>query len=390
MSLFLFWLAVGILIYAFILFPALIVARGLLFPKPYHGAENAPSVSMIIAAYNEEKSIEAKINNALSLDYPRQKLEILIASDGSSDRTEEIVQAYVDQGIKLLALPRQGKLATLNSVVSAAQGDILVFSDANNTFALDAIQALVWPLADSQVGGVAGNQVYLSQGSGSVSSEGERSYWDFDQMLKYYQSEAGSVTSATGSIYAIRRALFRKVPLGVPDDFYISTAVIAQGARLVFAKKALCYEPVAQSSDQEFGRKVRIITQGLYGVYLMRELLNPFRYGFYALQFLSHKLLRRLMFLPLILLFLVTPFLWQLGLFYQLAMLAQVGFYSLALLGWLFGDRLSGKLKKIFTIPFYFCMTYLASLLATLNMLRGHRISFWETQRSESPSNPKV
>lgn len=390
MSLFLFWLAVGVLIYTFVLFPVLIIIRGFLFRKPYQGAETTPTVSMVIAAYNEEKSIDAKLKNVLSLDYPKQQLEILIASDGSSDRTEEIVRAYEDQGIKLLALPRQGKLATLNSAVSAAHGDILVFSDANNTFAPNAIRALVWPFADATIGGVAGNQVYLSHGSGSASSEGERSYWDFDQMLKYYQGEAGSVTSATGSIYAIRRALFSKVPAGVPDDFYVSADVIAQGFRLVFAPEAICYEPVAESSDREFGRKVRIITQGLYGVYLLRQLLNPFRHGFYSLQIFSHKLLRRLMFIPLILLFVVTPFLWQQGLFYQLAMLAQVGFYGLAFVGWLFSDKLSGKLKKLFTIPFYFCMTYLASMLATLNMLRGQRISFWETQRQESPSSPKV
>jgi cellulose synthase/poly-beta-1,6-N-acetylglucosamine synthase-like glycosyltransferase len=390
MSFFLFWLAVGVLIYTFILFPILIIVRGLLFRKPHQGSESTPSVSLIIAAYNEEKSIEAKIKNVLSLDYPRQKLEVLIASDGSADRTEEIVRTYADQDIKLLSLPRQGKLATLNSVVSAAHGDILVFSDANNTFASNAIRALVWPFADPQVGGVAGNQVYLSHGAGSASSEGERSYWDFDQMLKYYQSEAGSVTSATGSIYAIRRALFCNVPPGVPDDFFISANVIAQGFRLVFAREAICYESVAESSDREFSRKVRIITQGLYGVYLMRELLNPIRHGFYSIQIFSHKLLRRLMFLPLIVLFLATPFLWKDGLFYQLVMLAQIGFYSLAFLGWLFNDKLSGKIRKIFTVPFYFCMTYLASLLATLNMLRGHRISFWETQRQESTSTSEL
>ncbi len=389
MSLIFFWTAVGLLIYAFVLFPALIILRGLLFRKPDRRAESTPSVSVIVAAYNEEENIEAKIKNILSLDYPRQKLEVLIASDGSTDGTDEIVRSYDKQGINLLSLPRHGKLATLNDAVSAAHGDILVFSDANNIFAPDAIRALVSPFADPNVGGVAGNQTYLTEGRGSVSGDGERSYWSFDQMLKHFQGEAGNVTSATGSIYAIRRSLFCNVVPGVPDDFFISTNVIAQGFRLVFAKDAVCYESVAESSDREFTRKVRIITQGLYAVLVMRRLLNPFRHGFYAVQFFSHKLLRRLMFLPLIMLLLVNPFLWNHGLFYQLIMLAQIGFYGLALLGLFFDGKLSGKIK-ILAIPFYFCMTYLASLLATLNLLRGHRISLWETQRRESIGISKV
>ena len=208
-------------------------------------------------------------------------------------------------------------------------------------------------------------------------------------MLKHFQSEAGNVTSATGSIYAIWNSLFRKVPPGVPDDFFISTNVIAQGFRLVFARKAVCYEPVTKSSDKEFKRKVRIITQGLYSVVLMRELLNPLRYGFYALQLFSHKFLRRLMFLPLIILLLVNPFLWNYGYFYQLTMLAQLGFYGLALLGLLSKGRLLGKVK-ILLMPFYFCMTYYAAMLATLNLLRGRRISSWETQRPESVSTSKL
>lgn len=383
MSLILFWTAVGLLIYIFVLFPALIILRGLFFRNPHKSADVTPSVSIIIAAYNEEKNIEARIKNILSLDYPQQKLEVLIASDGSTDSTDQITQMYAKQGIKLLSLPRQGKQATLNNAVSATHGDILVFSDANSMFAPDAVQALVRPFADPTVGGVAGNQVYLTKGVGGNIGDSERSYWDFDQMLKHYQTQAGNVTSATGSIYAIHRSLFREVPPGVPDDFFISSNVIAQGFRLVFSPEAVCYEPVTKSSSKEFTRKVRIITQGLYALSIMRELLNPFRHKFYAIQLFSHKLLRRLMFIPLLILFAVNPFLWKYGIFYQLTMLAQLGFYGLALLGMLL-ERTSSISPKLLTMPFYFCMIYAASLLATLNLLRGHRVSIWETQRQES------
>jgi cellulose synthase/poly-beta-1,6-N-acetylglucosamine synthase-like glycosyltransferase len=389
MSLIFFWSAVSLLVYTFVLFPALIIVRGLLFRKPHKRADSTPSVSLIVPAYNEEKCIEAKLKNISSLDYPSQELEVIIASDGSTDHTDEIVRTFAGQGIKLLSLPRRGKQEALNDAVSVTHGDILVFSDTNNVFAPDAIRALVSSFADPEVGGVAGNQTYMIEGKGGASSDGERSYWDFDQMLKHFQSEAGNVTSATGSIYAVRRSLFRNVPPGVPDDFFISTQVIAQGFRLVFAREAVCYEPVTESSNREFSRKSRIIMQGLYGMLVMRELLNPLRYGFYAIQIFSHKLLRRLMFLPLIVLILVTPFLWNYGLFYQLTMLAQIGFYSMALLGLLFDGKVSGKIKT-FTIPFFFCMTYLASLLATLNLLRGRRVFFWETERIESISTLKV
>lgn len=388
MSLILFWAAVGLLVYTFVLFPALIILRGLLFRKPHKRANVTPSVSIIIAAYNEEKNIEARIKNILSLDYPEQKLEVLIASDGSTDNTDEITRSYAKHGIKLLSLPRQGKQATLNDAMSVTHGDIVVFSDANSMFAPNAIRALVRSFSDPNVGGVAGNQIYLTKGGGGDIGDSERSYWDFDQMLKLFQSQAGNVTSATGSIYAIRRSLFCEVPPGVPDDFFISINVIAQGFRLVFEPEAICYEPVTKSSTREFARKVRIITQGLYAVSVMRVLLNPFRHKFYAIQFFSHKVLRRLMFFPLIILGLVNPFIWNYGLFYQMTMLAQIGFYSLALLGMFFERNPSVKLK-IFTIPFYFCMIYLASSLATLNLLRGHRVSIWETQRQES-INAKV
>jgi cellulose synthase/poly-beta-1,6-N-acetylglucosamine synthase-like glycosyltransferase len=385
MSLILFWGAVILIVYTYILFPALVFLRGLVRRRPYKSAEITPRVSLIIAAYNEANSIGAKLDNILSLDYPRDRLEVLIASDGSNDGTDTIVHSYAEQGIRLLSLPRQGKAPALNAAVAASTGEILVFSDANSIYAPDAIRALVRPFADSEVGGVAGNQCYLTRRSTSVTSDGdgERSYWNFDRKLKQFQSQAGNTISATGAIYAIRRPLFRPVPAGVTDDFATSTRVIAQGYRLVFAPDALAYEPVAGSSGAEFGRKVRLITRGLRAVLVMRELLNPFRYGFYAFQLFSHKVLRRLVVFPLLVLFLVSPLLWRNGLFYQAATLAQVGFYSFGALGMLLAGTRLGR-SKVFTIPFFFCMVNTASLVATLNVLRGHRIELWETERQQA------
>jgi len=242
------------------------------------------------------------------------------------------------------------------------------------------------PFADTQIGGVAGNQKYIVKRGIGGTIDGERGYWNFDRILKRSQSRAGNVISATGSIYAIRRNLFHPIPPGVTDDFVTSTSVIAQGYRLVFAPDALAFEPVAQSSGIEFGRKVRVTTQGLRAILVMSSLLNPFRYGFYAIQVISHKVVRRLLVFPLLVLFFVNVLLWNRGLFYQSAMLVQLGFYGCAFLGMLLQQSRLGRLK-VFSIPFFFCMVYAASLLATVNILRGRRIELWEPQRKETSLN---
>ncbi len=385
----LFWAAAALVFYTYLLFPVLVFLRGLLRSRPYQQAEITPHVSMIIAAYNEADSIGGKLDNILALDYPRDRLEVIIASDGSDDGTDAIVRDYAKQGIRLLSLPRQGKAAALNAAVEASNGEILVFSDANSLFASNAIRALVRPFADPQVGGVAGNQCYLPRRSADASGDGEQSYWNFDRRLKRSQSRAGNAISATGAIYAIRRSLFRPVPAGVTDDFVTSTRVIAQGYRLVFAADAIAYEPVSRTGGIEFGRKTRVMTRGLRAVLVMRGLLNPFRYGFYAVQVFSHKVLRRLVVFPLLVLFLVSPLLWGNGPFYQAVTLSQIVFYGCAALGALLSGTRLGQLKP-FAIPFFFCLVNAAALLATFNILRGRRIERWEPQRQAQDGGASI
>ena len=387
----LFWAAVAVIVFAYILFPAIIFIRGRLVRKPYVSADITPAISMVIAAHNEAANIGAKLDNVLAMDYPREQLEVIIASDGSNDGTNEIVRGYAAQNVRLLALPRQGKAPALDAAVAAATGEVLVFSDANSMYHPQALRALARPFADPEVGGVAGNQVYTSKKSEALSGDGEQSYWSFDRKMKQSQSKSGNAISATGAIYAIRRSLFRGVPVGVTDDFAVSTDVIVQGYRLVFAPDAIAYEPVAGTGGVEFGRKTRVITRGLRGVLVVRrELLNPFRYGFYAFQLFAHKVLRRLVVFPLLLLLVLSPLLWSAGLIYQLATLAQLAFYGCALAGMLLSNTKLGRLK-LFTIPFFFCMVNVASLIAAINMIRGHRIDFWEPQRhgQAAPAAPE-
>ena len=269
-----FWGAGATIVATYAVFPVGLLVRGALMRRPVRSAAIEPSVSIIIAARNEAADIGRRLENLASLDYPRDRLEVVIASDGSEDATAAIVARWAERGVRLLDLPRVGKADALNAAVAASTGEILVFSDANSMFAADAVRALVRRFADPEVGGVAGDQRYESAATGDALAEGERGYWDLDRLLKIAESRAGNVVSATGAIYAIRRSLFRPVATGVTDDFYTSVQVVAQGRRLVFARDAVAFEPPAKSGGDEFGRKVRIMTRGLRGTILMRELLG--------------------------------------------------------------------------------------------------------------------
>ncbi len=374
------WVTASVIVYTYLVFPLIVLLRALIWKRPHSSNDITPTISLIIAAHNEVKSIGSKLDNILALDYPIDRMNVLIASDGSTDGTDDVVRAYETRGILLLSLPRRGKATAINEAVKTTRGDILVFSDANSMFAPDAIQALVRPFADPGVGGVAGDQRYVKDRGTGLTADPERSYWSFDRWLKKCEGCSGNVISATGAIYAIRRSLFQLVPDGVTDDFVTSTAVIAQGHRLVFAPDAIAYEPVARSSGAEFGRKVRVITRGLRGVVVMRRLLNPFRYGFYSLQLFSHKVLRRLVVFPLLLFVGFSIVSWRHGPLYQGATLVQILFYGLAIVGMLLGHTRLGTVK-LFSMPFFFCMVNTAALVAAMNMLRGHQITIWEPHR---------
>jgi cellulose synthase/poly-beta-1,6-N-acetylglucosamine synthase-like glycosyltransferase len=377
-----FWSSVGLIVGTYVVFPILVLLRGALAQRPVRCGDATPRLSVVVAAHNEEEHIGARIDDLLAQDYPADAVEIIIASDGSDDRTEPIVRSYADRGVLLVAAPRRGKIPTLNDGVASATGDLLVFTDANTRFRSDTLRRLVRPFADPEVGGVAGNQIYTRGDAHSATADGERAYWSFDRLLKQAQSRAGSITSATGALYAIRRSLFRPIPEGVTDDFAISTQVVAKGYRLVFAADAVALEPVAVGAGTEFRRKVRVITQGLHAVRVMSELLDPFHHGFYAFQLAWHKLARRLMVLPMLGVLLASPWLWTAGPFYRGAALVVFAFLAAALAGFAL-RRTRWARSRILTLPFYFCLVNLAALLAVLNLLRGRRIGLWAPSREK-------
>jgi cellulose synthase/poly-beta-1,6-N-acetylglucosamine synthase-like glycosyltransferase len=375
------WLAIAFLVYAYGGFALVVAAAGLWLRRRVRKLPITPSVTVVIAAYNEENVIAERLENALAFDYPRDRLQILVASDGSTDRTEEIVASYASRGVLLLALPRRGKIRTLNAAVARATGKILVFTDANIMCRPGTLRAMVANFADPTVGGVAGHTTYTLDPSSESSSHGERLYWRYDTWLKKIESQTGSIVSAHGGLYAIRRVLFRPVPDGaVTDDFAISTAVIAQGYRLVFEPDALASEVAVPLAQREFRRRVRLITRGLRSVFLRRRLLNPRKYGFYAVVLASHKLARRLVPFALVILAAASVAAWPHGPIYRAAVLGQALFYGTALVGYLLRRSRAGRLGALY-IPFYYCLANAACLVAWVHALRGRRIEVWQPQR---------
>jgi cellulose synthase/poly-beta-1,6-N-acetylglucosamine synthase-like glycosyltransferase len=392
----LFWGSVSLIVYTYLVFPGMVLLRALWKSRRAAPAAPAadpagapgdplPSLSFIIAAYNEAETIAGKLDNTVGLDYPQDRMEVIVASDGSDDLTNEIVAGYPSRRVRLLALPRQGKNRTINAAVPQAAGEILVFTDADSLFEPSALHFLIAPFADPQVGGVAGSYRYLRH---EKEAKGERAYWRFDQKLRDLQSKGGDLVSATGHIYAIRRELFSPVPSGVTDDAYISRGVISRHRRLVFERRAAAYGPIADDAG-EFRRKVRILSRGLKGVWEQRHLLNPFAYGFYALQLLTHKVLRRLMFLPIAITLLCALFLWEQGVFYQLAAVGQLALHAAALAGYVLRDSRLGK-SRLLSLPYFLDMTNLACFLAVKRLLQGENRDAWNAERAVGETSTRM
>lgn len=378
---FVFWASTAVVVGTYLGFPLTALLRARLRPRPVRSADHTPSISVVIAAHNEEAGIGGKLASLLACDYPRELLDVVVASDGSTDRTVEIADGYRTDGVRVLDLPRTGKAGALNAAAGTCRSDVLVLSDANNPLHRDALRAIVRPFADPEVGGVAGDQRYLPSAEADGSA-GERSYWSIDRVVKRAESSAGNVVSATGALYAIRRELFPTVVEGVTDDFFVSTNVVCAGRRLVLAEDAVVYEVPAPKAGLEFQRKVRVMTRGLRGVYERRELLDARSHGFYSLQLLLHKVLRRLMVVPLLLMWLASVVAARKGgRAWTLVAAAQTLGYATGAAGLVV--RVPGKIGRLVSLASYFVMINAASALAAWNLVRGRRITTWEPAREK-------
>ena len=371
----------GVIIYAYAGYPAILSLCGIFRRKRVPPDDSyCPRVVLIISVNNEERIIREKIENSLKLDYPKDKLRILVASDGSVDATNDIVREYGNRNVVLKAFDRrEGKSATLNGAVLGLEGDILIFSDANAFYREDAIRKLVRNLADDDVGCVVGRLVYLS--NHSYVGKGESLYWRYESYLNNLESKLKSVLVATGTIFAVRRELFRPLIKDVANDFQLPAEVASRGFGVVYERDAIAYEKSTFFFREEFARKRRIIVRGLTG---FRALRGNFGGPFRVFQFISRKLIRWFVGPLLPALYIANLLLISHPVYLTLFVL-QNAFYLLAAIGALL--RRGGVQSRVLFIPFYFVMVNAASLAAIVNYICGDRLTSWEKAETTRDSH---
>ncbi len=371
MSHLIFWASALLLVYTHIGYPALIWGWARWRPRRVAGADWEPSISVLIAAHNEGQCIEAKIENLLTLDYPAERLKVLIGSDGSIDDTVTRARRLEGPGVQVLAFAsRRGKPAVLNDLARRASGEILVMADARQRFDKGALRALVRPFIDPSVGAVGGELVLLGEARGL--QQGVGAYWRYEVLLRRSESLVDSTVGATGAIYALRRALFEPLPSDtLLDDVLLPLLVARRGYRVIFTPEAVAFDRAPTRRDGELTRKTRTIA-GTFQ--LLRQhpwVLLPWRNRLWF-QTLSHKGLRLLGPLLLSALFLASLAL-SAHAFYRLALGLQLVFYALGVVGAYCPQARS----RFLTVPYAFCVLTVATIFAFGSVLAGRQRVTW-------------
>src|SRR5713226_4242414 len=377
-----FWLGAAALGYTYAGYPLLLLIMSRLRPRKVRRADFMPVVTVIVTAYNEERDLAAKLENTLMLDYPPELLEIIVASDCSTDRTDEIARTFAERGVRLVRQSqRLGKTAAQNMAVAEARGAIILFSDATSLYEPDVLRVMMPSFADPTVGCVAGRLIYVDPADSRV-GRGARSYWGYETFLKKHESRAGSLIGASGCLYAVRKAAYIPLYHEACSDFIIATKMVEQGLRAVYEPNAVCTEQTNRQSDKELKMRVRIIAQTFTDLWRHRAMVNPFRSGFYAVQLLSHKVMRYAVPLFLIAILAASAILARYSLLYSIVFVAQLGCYLSALGAWML-ER-AGLHSRALALPQYFVLSNLAALIAFYQFLRGERYAHWETSRESA------
>lgn len=365
-----FWASAVLLFYAYLGYPVLLllVSGRVRDPTPA-GNEAEFSVTLIIPVYNERSVIDAKLENTRSLRYPAGMLDVVFVSDGSSDGTGERILHALDERTELVELPtRSGKAAALNAGLERAQREIVVFSDASIMLAPDALLEIVRPFASDAVGCVSGED--RIPGSG-----GEALYGRYELYLRRRESQVHSIVGASGCFYAKRRSLCGQFPAGEAPDFFSALVTVERGYRAVSAPRANGTMTAISRPGGEFQRKVRTLLRGMTTLGRHARLLNPFRYGMFSLELLSHKVLRWAVPFLLIALLLSSSVLTAQSPWYRALLYLQVGFYALALPGLANVPLLRNAL--LVRISLFFTMTNAAALAAWGKYALGIRQEIW-------------
>jgi cellulose synthase/poly-beta-1,6-N-acetylglucosamine synthase-like glycosyltransferase len=383
-----FWLSVLGVFYVYAGYPLVLTLLARLRSPTAAYKPETPSVTLLIAACNEEDVIAAKLENSLNLDYPSDRLQILVAADGSDDRTVDVVQSLAPRGVELSYQPvRCGKIAAINRAMPLVRHEILVFSDANNFYEASTLRELVKPFSDPMVGAVAGSKRIVKEDS--ALGEADSLYWRYESFIKKQETRLGSCTGVSGEVFAIRRGLFESPPdTVINDDFFLALSIIRKGFRLIYAPGACSRETVSLDERDEIVRRTRIIA-GRYQIMGMSIGRLPYRQPLIVWQVISHKFLRPLVAFAMIGAFLASlismiwvsssrsyPLLYLSPPYHWLVFILQLFFYFLA---WL-GRRVSikGFLGKLLYLPTFLVNSNYAALLGLLDYLTGKSTVIWK------------
>lgn len=379
MTEFLFYFSLLAVFYVYAGYPSLVFLAGYLFNKKLKKDNITPPVTILIAAFNEERCIEKTIQNKLSLDYPMDRREIVVISDGSTDRTDEIVRKYSGQGVKLITqLPRAGKTSALNLAVPSATGEILLFSDANSIWAPDSLRNLVRNFNDPAIGYVTGHMIYANP-DGTLVGDGCSAYMKYENFLRKNETRIGSIVGVDGGIDAVRKKLYRPMNPDQLPDFVLPLSVAEQGFRVIYEPEAILREDSLKESKDEYRMRVRVSLRALWALFDKRQFLFDTDNIIYSWQIWSHKVLRYTCFLFLIIAYLSNLTLCQEGKSFQLFFFIQNFTYLVA--------SITPELKKfginlkIFNFVNYFVLLNLAASHAFVKFLMGQKQALWTPRK---------
>lgn len=384
----LFWLAVGVICYTFVGYGIvlyILVKLKRLIKSPYPISDESasyPTVTLMVAAYNEADVMDAKIANTLELDYPEERLQLIFVTDGSTDDTPAIVGTHA--GIMLLHQPeRRGKMAAIKRAMDYVTGTITVFTDGNTFLNPEAIKQLVKHYQNPKVGAVAGEKRIRVDRTADASAAGEGFYWKYESKLKQLDYALYSNVGAAGELFSIRTALYPTVETDtIIDDHMIAMRIAEKGFIIGYEPRAYATETASENTKEELKRKIRIAAGGIQSIFRLPKAANPFYYPLLTFQYISHRVLRWTIvpfLLPLI--FILNGFLAAkgLGAVYAVLFVMQVLFYGLALIGWLLEGR--QVRVKLFFVPYYFCLMNYAVVAGIFRYLKGNQAAAWEKSR---------
>ncbi len=375
-----FWVSLFLIVYSLFGYFVLIFLISKLV-KRNRNSDNTytPSVSILMSVYNEETIIEEKIKNFFELDYPQGKLQLIIGSDGSKDKTTEVIKKFQNERVKLLSFKeRRGKSAVLNSLVTDATADIIIFSDANTFYRSESIRKIVSHFSDKRVGGVCGNLILNNPDERNIGGWGEKIYWNYENKIKELEGKIKTTIGATGGIYAIRSELFKNIPVdkNIACDFLIPLRIAGDGYEVVYENEAIADENTSKNIKKEFIRKVRIGVQSFQVLRFIIPFLNPLK-GFVSFGLWSHKIIR--WFTPfLMVVVFITNFLLIDYTLYRFLFLFQNLFYLFALFGLLL--NLFKKRFFLFSAPFYYVTINLALFVGFFKYIFTQQKPIWETE----------